>query len=542
MLINTHGILRDVSTNRLPLDGLEGHEDSHVGREYEVELLKEKVKSNYMVGVCGDALFGKSSIVDRLCFDLEDEGHKIIKLKFYQANPFQLIWSLPTELYKFRPLLERALARAFKRPGLTVFLLSIVFLPLIYTIQPAMALFHKIVIWAKLPQSLSHIFVFLFVVLLPQAIVKAIDYETRGLLTKWAEQVKPAFIGREEKHIEEAMKSPEVVRRYVIKTLSIVCKKLKKKLIIKIDDIRNLDDGDRDWLFDLIQRVGRNHELKNKVCFLLAWRIPYGAIPEFIRPYFNKLSKLSPEDIAKIFEQEGVKIEEDIKPLICERVKGSPGIARMVARAFREGDPPITHLSHDNINDEEVRRVFKDKYDEYLRRTGLKERQRWLYELIAIIGPFPLAIEALDYLVAKLYSRSHEDITKGIRELKEHGILRETETRGNKRYEIIPDSLREFIYEQTESITKFKAHKLLAKFYRKYFDKVKHLGLLMAIAWHAERTSDIQSLPDIMKLELWARKILADAFYRGGASGWYINNAMRGIKLARELNLSLIHI
>jgi len=520
-----------------PKDGLKGFEHLFRGRKRELTLLKGKVKKELVVGVNGEAHIGKSSIVDKLTFDLREEGHKVIDLKFsHTGSPRELPWCLATELYDLRPRWEKLEASIFGRPAVAVFIVTII------TTVVSLLLIRP---WVDMLSKLHPYMPFILAFLGP-AISSSITYALRGRLGERARRIKPDYIGREEKHLEKAKRAGEPeLTKYLLDTLSGVCGRLDKRLIVKIDDLRNVDDYDRQWLFNFIALIMRGDKLN--ACFLLAWRIPKDELPEMLRPYFYTLEKMRPDGIALIFEDVGVHVDEEVKGIVWERVRGLPGIANMVALSLLWKG--VERLSRDNIDNDDVKRAFVEAYKEYLRAAGLEKRWKRLYELIAIMGeaPSPRWHDALDHMIRWLREECNvriDDVVRGLEELKRKMILAERGEPGEMRYEIVPDVLRDTIYESIESHFKYTAHYQLASFYQELYEKAKPdmpISYLEAIARHAEKASRIQTNPDLERMELEARQELARIYFVAfpsvlfPSSSQLTRHARRGIELARRL-------
>ena len=499
-----------------------------VNREEELKCLIDRADKEVVIGVCGDASMGKSSLLEKFAEKISKEkGYKVIFLRFDNEEEGRhvgvLCRYLSTSLFDQLPRWQRCLASLFQHSLLTkVVALTIVSI--------ASFLLNYALTFFKILAPLTGLVI--SVILLP-VFFKALDHVMETRLTRWARSMIPPPLGK-----------IGCLKAYIYDAIKVVCVRVRR-LIVIIDDLKNINKADREFIFELIQNVlsGRL-SLRDKISFVLGWRISHIELQElglsWLIPYMMELRSMRKDGIIRIFEQEGVIVLPQVKDSLHKLVRGNPGFARAIARYLKsQGIDVLDDQSIDVVRDI----VSKNIYEKLLHE--LKE-WKWLYESLAILGSSPAQLKVLEYVAEEFFSVEKAPITilEGLSILRSKGVIRYSNT--SHAYMIVPESLRELIYGSIEPYGRWRIHSMISEYYEEYVKKAKKTELLMildAIINHVRRARDVQDDIELIKREFKACIRLADLYLRmeksPGTLASGIEYPRRAIRLARELNDAL---
>jgi len=496
-----------------------------VNREKELaELIKRAIKE-VVVGVCGDAGIGKSSLLEKLAKELEERGHDVLFLRFddpeMRRHRCLLRSRLSQELFRRLPARRRKLASFIGRPvfrkALAAALVSVT----------SAAISYSLVASALLSPMLGFVF---SVVLLPM-LYAAIKHTVIERLRAWSELVlppPPSNAGR--------------LEVFICENLEAACPRTGK-LIIIVDDLSNIHEADRAFLLDLMRRIARERrELAKRVCFIFGWRIGLKELGQpgliWLIPFTMELQRMDEEGIQRIFSQEGVVLMPPVRARVHELLNGNPGAARAAAKCLMANG--IDRVDEHVLSEAEP--LLDDINVVFIRYLKGLDKWSWLYKSLALLGASPEQLKALQRLATK-YFLVEEDLAKiseGLEVLAEAGIIR---------YDgvvnaciIVPEALRELIYEGMEPEEKWKMHYLLSSYYEERARETSGpelLRFLDAVANHTAKARRIREDKNLAEREFRACMRLAELYFKverdPEALAPCVDYVRRAIEIARRL-------
>ena len=450
--------------------------DFYVARE-EDAIVIEKLKDQGVVLIIGEAGSGKTSTINKICYEEEAKGNLVVKLSYgYDIPPSRLTRDLINEISE--------LAEAIG-----------------YVREPS-EVGEDLLAKLNLASPAGEELIGFLQELLSLPIGKlAVDGRTPKLRTS---DIHPVV--------------SKITMYDAAELLKQVCDRIGGKLIyVVIDDLRFVPKDDKDKLFDLIFNIRPALGL-DKIRFLLGWRTSLDRLKEeaseFVeRDLFVELGELPVESVMEIAKQFGLSISDEVKYKIWDLTLGRPSLCVMLFNTLRRSGVEI-------VDEEVIRRVpesVRELYEIYLRQY---DPWAWALESLALVGEHPDQLNALNYVARNVFGKGEPDLYKALEKLTNKVI--KLDNRRN-RYIFNHETIREHLHENSMMISRGrKAHRLLASYYKGLCDKMLEHGVeppvdyIEAVAYHAGEGVASEADIELMELDLWACSRLAKYYFEYG--------------------------
>ena len=469
----------------------------------------DKLKRFNIALVIGEAGLGKTSSINKICYDEKKKGNIVIKLLYsYEVPPSRLVRDLFDEVTK---LVKKYVKCVKDRSEANLSELLKQILRDKLGLQIALNDVRKLVdfLWKLLSISIKRI--------------------ENAKVTDDIKNHRLMYLA------DDNMQNSKVTIYDIAELLGWVSENIRdKRVYVVIDDLRFITKDDRNRLFDLIFNITPALNL-SKVKFLLGWRITFNKLKEeaaeFVeRSLYVELGELSLENIIEMARYFGLSISENVRRKIRELTLGRPSLCVVLFTTLKR-------MGLTTINEQVIRKIpktIKELYDVYLRQY---DPWLWALESLALVGEYPDQLGALNYIAKNIFLKEESDIFKALEKLASNVIRKRQD-----RYVFNHETIREHLHKKSMIISRGKkAHKLLANYYKNLCDKMTKHGIepsaeyVEAIAYHSSQGVTSKADIELMELDLWACSWLARYYFKRGNPFRCFKYAKRMYNKARDL-------